>query len=761
MSDIAIDFLVANLAAGIAILLVILLRKPARSLFGARTAYALWLLVPVLPVVTLLPGPPRIVEVVTLPQSVSLPATSRVDLQPRLDIGIPAETAAPTPTAAPAVIASPSQPADPWLIAAWVWIAGIVAMMAWLLRGQSRFMDDARAGFAGPAVAGFIKPRIITPADFEERFEPAEREMILAHETIHIDHNDARINAFVALARCVCWFNPAIHIAAHFMRIDQELACDALVVERHPRARAIYASALLKAQLASRPLPLGCYWPAQDEHPLTERVEMLKRLSPNRARQTIGGGVLLLLAMGAGYTAWAAQPGPVQVVQRKKSPAAFGLAQPDIAAPIPANQTPAPAPQDRSQELPPPPMQQSALPVAENMIAVGPPPVLDVNAPIYLRGKVERIEFGDTKYVVFLRASSIARINRGFVGPAFLNTDLWDLSATNYFGDRDAIRADLMGKNIEVNGVKLTNDCKPACRVKVKHLIMPRSSEAPQLRADEPLLTQFGYWYDTTAPQAVRGKVERIEFSDRTFDAYIRAESRGAVPGKLYQARSEYRFPKADIERELLNKTIVASGWRAREAIDTFCDPVCGLYANDIQFPDRSRLTPAGGKLVEPSPLILRPRGDYYLSLADFSAPITLKGKITRYVPNTLGYDNPQLWIEATGVSPETTFGSKAGAVWVVSAFPFEPHDNYDPTGATRELRSQAAQATARVADLAKRFGQAHPEMVKANQEKAALEARIADELWIGKTVTIRGFNVEDKRCQPQCLMAGNSIEME
>ncbi|MDP3737704.1 MAG: M56 family metallopeptidase [Hyphomonadaceae bacterium] len=703
MSDIAIDFLVANLAAGIAILLVILLRKPARSLFGARMAYALWLLIPVAPIVTLLPGPPRIVEVVTLPQSVQPMPGAQPAAMPSIDVAMPAPTAAP----APAFAQIASQSTDPWLAATWVWIAGILAMVAWLLRGQSRFMDDARAGFAGPAVAGFIKPRIITPADFEERFEPAEREMILAHETIHIDHNDARINAFVALVRCICWFNPAIHVAAHLMRIDQELACDALVVERHPRARAIYASALLKAQLAARPLPLGCYWPAQDEHPLTERVEMLKRLSPNRARQTIGGGALLLLAMGAGYAAWAAQPGPVQVVQREKSPAAFGLAQPDIAAPAPANQTPAPAPQDRSQELPPPPMQQSALPVAENMIAVGPPPVLDVNAPVYLRGKVERIDFGDTKYVAFLRASSIARIYRNYTRAAFPNTDLWELSATNYFGDRDAIRADLMGKNIEVSGLKMTKDCKPACRIKVKDLIMPRSSQAPQPRADESLLTQFGNWYDTSASQMVRGKVERIEFSDRTFDAYIRSESRGAIPGRLYQARSEYHFPKADIERELLNKAVVATGWRAREGINTFCDPVCGLYATGWEFSDRSRLTPAGTTLVTPSPYLGQPRGDILMSIADFDAPITLNGKITRYIPNVLGADNPQLWIEASGVSPETTFGSKAGTVWVVAGFPFNPQDE-----------------------------------------------------WVGKNVAIRGFNVEDKRCQPQCLMAGTGLSI-
>jgi hypothetical protein len=247
----------------------------------------------------------------------------------------------------------------------------------------------------------------------------------------------------------------------------------------------------------------------------------------------------------------------------------------------------------------------------------------------------------------------------------------------------------------------------PSCRIKVKDLIMPRSSQVPQPRADESLINQFGFWYDTNAPQMVRGKVERVEFSDRTFDAYIRSEARSALPSRLYQVRSEYRFPRADIERALLDKTVVASGWRARDAINTFCDPVCGLYANDFTFLDRSHLTPVGSELVTPSPYFQRPRGELFMSIADLSAPVILRAKITRYVPDPAGV-NPILWVESAGdTQPDTTFGAKAGAVWVIAGFPFDARED-----------------------------------------------------WVGKTAVIRGFNVEDKRCQPQCMMAGESIRL-
>lgn len=857
MSDIALRFLLANLAAAVAIILVLALRRPARAAFGARLAYCLWLLVPLAALGSLLP--PRIVEIARPAPAMTAsypPPSIAPDFFPASPAFTPADTPAllSAPSSDPVTPNSPAWALDPWTLDPWtldpwtlgiiVWLAGALAMAIWQLRGQLRFLSDARAGFAGPAVAGVFKPRIITPADFEDRFEKSERDVILAHEKIHLANNDARINALVALLRCLCWFNPLVHIGAHLMRVDQELACDAAVVERHPRARAIYASALLKAQLAARPLPLGCYWPAGTEHPLTERVEMLKQAKPTRLRRHIGIAALALLTLGAGAGAWAAKPAETRVVlphasndevaakewldnriaqlrlevqnkhqpqpvhyepqQASNNPSALSAAiasgdvrgiiakggtaadvaialrekngpqvgsavdfrEPDPAtarfvrtkegaialawrtqeggsamfagvdfqayappggvaslplfadafpqtAPQPTLFTPqqsSPTSQSVSPQLPPPTMRQFPLPAPENFAVGGSPPEFDINSEVYLRGKVERIEFGDTKYVVFLRASSISRYfgdagsHLSGIGAAYANSDLWELSPTNYFGNPDAIRGDLMGKNIEVNGVKTTTNCQPVCRIAVKDLIMPRSSEVPQPLTDMSLISQFGLWYDTTSQVRVRGVVERIEFSDRTFDAYVRSESRSVLPGRLYQVRSEYRSPRADVERVLLNKTVTVAGWRARESINTFCDPVCGVFAMTFQLEDTSAVTPAGAQLLSPSPYAQRPRGPLFLSIADLTAPITVSGRVIRYVRDAKD-ENPVLWIEATSVSPASTFGSTPGTTWVIAGFPFDASDD-----------------------------------------------------WLNHNVTIRGFNVEDKRCQPQCMMAGDTL---
>ena len=106
--------------------------------------------------------------------------------------------------------------------------------------------------------------------------------------------------------RCLYWFNPLVHMAARRFRLDQELACDAAVLRRHPKDRRSYGEAMLKTQLAAISLPLGCHWPSR--HPLKERISMLKQSSPSAARRRAGSAViaagLALVALGS----WATQP---------------------------------------------------------------------------------------------------------------------------------------------------------------------------------------------------------------------------------------------------------------------------------------------------------------------------------------------------------------------------------------------------------------------------------------------------------------------
>lgn len=273
------------LAAGVAGVMV--LRLPVRRLFGARVAYGLWIL-PVLAAVAML-LPARVVT---------------------MRLAAPTIEAAETTAAWPAAVAPDAAPFDISALLAGVWLGGLAACLGWQAWRQMQFGRAARAGRAGPAVVGLLRPRMVIPADFARRYTEAEREVVLAHERVHLERGDPTVNAALALMTCVNWFNPAAHAMSHWLKIDQELACDARVVAAHPRARKAYAQAMLKTQLAARPLPLGCHW---SSHPLAERVRLLTRPAPSRSRRLVGAGLTVALGLVGAAGAWSARPARVAV----------------------------------------------------------------------------------------------------------------------------------------------------------------------------------------------------------------------------------------------------------------------------------------------------------------------------------------------------------------------------------------------------------------------------------------------------------------
>ncbi|HEX3366155.1 M56 family metallopeptidase [Phenylobacterium sp.] len=296
MSELLGPLLRLNLVAAAAIGIVLVLRVPVRRLFGPRLAYGLWTLAPLAVAAMLAPA-----RTVWLPGPTSAAPTAGPDV---LLIAHPGF--------APTLRLASAQGLSTAL--AVIWIAGGLAALLWLAWSQTRFDRAVRAGAAGPAVVGVVRPRIVVPDDFAQHYSPSEQRVVLAHESTHIRRQDSRINALMALARCASWFNPAVHLMAHYLRIDQEFACDAQVMARHPRARRTYGQAMLKTQLSHRPLPLGCYWPAQATHPLVERVRLLSRPRPGVMGRSIGLGLVGLIVLGGAATVWATRPARVVLV---------------------------------------------------------------------------------------------------------------------------------------------------------------------------------------------------------------------------------------------------------------------------------------------------------------------------------------------------------------------------------------------------------------------------------------------------------------
>lgn len=277
----------AALALSAAIIVVLVLRRPLRALFGAEIAYAFWLIAPIATLAAFLPA-----RTVLVDAPVAQPIAARSVDAPLVVAPITEMAAAAPSFIAPALLA--------------IWLSGAALGFAWLLIGQRRFM--ANAAEAGPAVVGVLRPRIVLPTDFESRYTPAERALVLAHERAHLKAGDAQINAFAALLQCLMWFNPLAHMARAALRVDQELACDARVMAARGAEKRAYAEAMLKTQLAAHALPLGCQWPPAGAKPLMQRIAMLAAPAPHAKRRKLGATLCAATVLAVSAGAWLAQP---------------------------------------------------------------------------------------------------------------------------------------------------------------------------------------------------------------------------------------------------------------------------------------------------------------------------------------------------------------------------------------------------------------------------------------------------------------------
>jgi beta-lactamase regulating signal transducer with metallopeptidase domain len=299
-------------AMTVALIAVLILRRPVRALFGARAAYALWLLVPAAMLAVALPGriaataPDAAPSVITAPNPAA-PATADglapADLQLRRPASLP-------------------HPGDYAGLLILLWGIGALSSGALTVHRQRSFISalgvlrpeirtegqvfHADRHDIGPALVGAIRPRIVLPGDFDRRFTPEEQAVVVAHEKAHLTSGDAQINLMVALAQAVFWFHPLVPVAARLIRMDQELACDEAVVTRLPGTRRLYAETMLKAQLTPMAAPLACQWPGEGPA-LRQRIAHLGQ-PLGRSRRILGAILAATLVAGGGAAAWAAQP---------------------------------------------------------------------------------------------------------------------------------------------------------------------------------------------------------------------------------------------------------------------------------------------------------------------------------------------------------------------------------------------------------------------------------------------------------------------
>ncbi|MGI4800043.1 MAG: M56 family metallopeptidase [Janthinobacterium lividum] len=271
--------------------ILLLGRGGLRRLCGPRMAYACWLmpllgaLAPLLPAAAIpdvLGAPARAVSRVVSPSvlaSARIFGLGTVDVRPLCLV---------------------------WILAAFLFLCRqLLAYRSFMLDAQrdAVFLPQGRGipvlrspGLAIPVAAGLLRRRVFVPDDFERRFTPPEREMVLRHEQAHHDRHDLPANLLALVLLALHWWNPLAHRAYRRFRTDQELACDATATRGlDGAARLAYGTAILKCVAAPRPV-LACAMSGKPE--LRTRIAALadRQDTPRRDMiRTASAAVMLVL----------------------------------------------------------------------------------------------------------------------------------------------------------------------------------------------------------------------------------------------------------------------------------------------------------------------------------------------------------------------------------------------------------------------------------------------------------------------------------
>lgn len=218
----------------------------------------------------------------------------------------------------------------------YVWLAGFALIMLWkiaehlvfrrrvlknavavtdagVLAVWSRTIEEARV--KKPKYRLVVSPSVKTPLSIglfrrgvrvvlpRREYTESELELVLRHEIVHIEREDAWYKFFLLFCSAMCWFNPLVWFAMRGSADDLELSCDETVLlgEDEERCRQ-YAGLILSA--------------AGDERGFTTclsaNARAMRRRLKNAARPTkrssgaiVVGLVFFALCMSCGHIALA------------------------------------------------------------------------------------------------------------------------------------------------------------------------------------------------------------------------------------------------------------------------------------------------------------------------------------------------------------------------------------------------------------------------------------------------------------------------
>ncbi len=248
--------------------------------------------------------------------------------------------AAGLPTGAPtAVIESAEASSGHWRVQpswrtriVWAWLAGALALPACLLGANWRLgrrvrqrrpitdgkvlglLEDCKQEMgvrtpltlvetpevSSPALFGFIRPRLLLPTGLTGAFSRAELRHVFLHELAHLKRADVPLNWLATAPLILHWFNPLVWFALNRMRVDGELASDALALRHTADAEnRSYGQTIIKlVEHFSRPaVTTGLVGILENNNQMKRRITMIAKFKKAKDWPVLAGTVFAGLAL--------------------------------------------------------------------------------------------------------------------------------------------------------------------------------------------------------------------------------------------------------------------------------------------------------------------------------------------------------------------------------------------------------------------------------------------------------------------------------
>ncbi len=129
-----------------------------------------------------------------------------------------------------------------------------------------------------PALCGMWRPRLILPQGLRQQLSSSALRFVFLHELAHLKRLDIAQSWVFSLLQMIHWFNPLVWVAGWRLRVDRELACDALALETAGEsARVDYGETILRLleQVGLTEVSPGVVGILESRHRLKQRLVMI------------------------------------------------------------------------------------------------------------------------------------------------------------------------------------------------------------------------------------------------------------------------------------------------------------------------------------------------------------------------------------------------------------------------------------------------------------------------------------------------------